>query len=365
MLRSIFAAHSVVPMETHNVSACPVDVERSRMVLGALRAGLVSALSDTPDAAWERLHAAMRAAEHANGWFSLSEVRHAAEVWVDALDTDAVDAWIGGLTGEAAPGAPQTLGMVMAGNIPFVGLHDLICGVVSGHRVHAKPSRDDAGLMAALVQGWAAAYPGIGEQVEIVERLEGFDAVIATGSRNSGRYFQHYFGKVPHIIRGQRTSVAVLDGSETHDQLVALSEDIFRYFGLGCRNVTQLFIPEDFDLDRLFGALVGWAHLANHHRFYNNYTYHKALWLMEAVDLLENGFVLLKEDPQWVSPVGALHYQRYADIADVEARLAEGAGHIQCRVGQGGLPFGAAQKPGLADYADGVDTMAFLLGLGR
>ena len=164
----------------------------------------------------------------------------------------------------------------------------------------------------------------------------------ATGSRNSGRYFQHYFSKLPHIIRGQRTSVAVLDGSETEAQLVDLSNDIFRYFGLGCRNVTQVFIPRDFDLDRIFGALVGWAHLSDHHRYYNNYTYHKALWLMEAVDLLENGFVLFKEDPQWVSPVGALHYQRYDDLAEVEARLEEGAGDIQCRVGQGGLPFGAA-----------------------
>ena len=363
MLRSIFALHSVVPMETHNVPARPVDVERTRTVLGALREGLISAIGVTPLEAWAPLHAAMRAAEHHNGWFSLSEVRHAAEVWSDALQAEAVEAWLSGLTEESGSDQPQTLGIVMAGNIPFVGLHDLICGVVSGHRVHAKPSRDDAGLIAALIQGWAKVCPGIGEQVQVVDRLDGFDAVIATGSRNSGRYFQHYFSKVPHIIRGQRTSAAVLDGTESESQLVALAEDIFRYYGLGCRNVTQVFIPQDFDLDRLFAALVGWSHLADHHRYYNNYTYHKALWLMEAVDLLENGFVLLKEDPQWVSPVGALHYQRYTDRAEVEARLEEGKAHIQCRVGQGGLPFGAAQKPGLADYADGVDTMAFLLGL--
>lgn len=352
-------------METHNVSSSAVDVQRARTVLAALRAGLASAVGESPEAAWAPLHSAMRAAEHANGWFAWSEVKHAAEVWVDALAPEAVEVWLGGLEGQASVAQPQALGIVMAGNIPFVGLHDLICGVVSGHRVKAKPSRDDAHLTATLLQGWSVVCPGIGEQVEVVERLDGFDAVIATGSRNSGRYFQHYFSKVPHIIRGQRTSVAVLDGSETEAELVALSSDLFRYFGLGCRNVTQVFIPREFDLDRIFGALVGWAHLADHHRYYNNYTYHKALWLMEAVDLLENGFVLFKEDPQWVSPVGALHYQRYDDISEVEARLEEGVGDIQCRVGQGGLPFGAAQKPGLADYADGVDTMAFLLGLGR
>lgn len=220
--------------------------------------------------------------------------------------------------------------------------------------------------MAALLQGWKLACPGIGEQVTIAEgALTGYDAVIATGSRNSGRYFRHYFGKVPHIIRGQRTSVAVLDGSESLEQLRGLSDDIFRYFGLGCRNVTQVFIPRDFDLDRLFAAFVDWQRLADHNRYYNNYTYHKALWLMEAVDLLENGFVLLKEDPDWISPVGALHYQRYDALSAVEERIAAGAGEIQCRVGHGGLPFGQAQCPGLSDYADGVDTMAFLEGLGH
>ena len=352
-------------MESHNASATAIDTARARTVLAALREGLTSAIGDAPEAAWAPLHAAMRAAEHANGWFAWSEVEHAAQVWCAALAPGAVDAWLDGLDGSEGEAQPQTLGIVMAGNIPFVGLHDLICGVVSGHRVRVKPSRDDARLTAMLLQGWSAVCPGIGEQVKVVDRLDGFDAVIATGSRNSGRYFQHYFSKVPHIIRGQRTSVAVLDGSETPEQLEALSQDIFRYFGLGCRNVTQVFVPQDFDLNRIFGALVGWAHLADHHRYYNNYTYHKALWLMEAVDLLENGFVLFKEDPQWVSPVGALHYQRYDDRAEVEARIAEGAEHIQCRVGHGGLPFGAAQHPGLADYADGVDTMAFLLGLGR
>ena len=342
-----------------------LDLNRARSLLSALRQGWVEALAEAPSEAWAPLHAAMASAEHANGWFAPREVRHAAETWCSALAESKVENWLNGLSIPEGKRSPVTLGLVLAGNIPFVGVHDILCGVVSGHRVRVKPSRDDARLTEALLAGWSAVCPGIGEQVEVVDRLDGFDAVIATGSRNSGRYFQHYFSKVPHIIRGQRTSVAVLDGSETHQDMQALSQDIFRYFGLGCRNVTQVFVPRDFDLDRLFAAFVDWSHLVDHHRYYNNYTYHKALWLMEAVDLLENGFLLLKEDAQWVSPVGALHYQRYDDLNEVESRIESGASEIQCRVGVNGLPFGQAQHPGLSDYADGVDTMAFLMNIGR
>ncbi len=340
-----------------------LDKTRARKVLSSLASGLASTLEETALPEWAEMQAAMERAVHLNGWFTAESVQFAVGAWVDALQPEAVEAWLDAMP-EGKRGEAKTVGIVMAGNIPLVGLHDLMCGVVSGHRVRIKPSRDDGGLMAALVTSWSAASPGIGEQVTVEQMaMSGYDAVIATGSRNSGRYFRHYFGKVPHIIRGQRTSVAVLDGSETLEQLKALSGDIFRYFGLGCRNVTQVFIPRDFDLDRLFAAFVDWSSLEHHNRYHNNYTYHKALWLMEAVDLLENGFVLLKEDADWVSPVGALHYQRYDDIAEVEERIAEGAEAIQCRVGHGGLDFGKAQHPGLADYADGVDTMDFLLGL--
>ena len=340
-----------------------VDVERARKLLLELAAGLQSIAEGQPQKNWVPLADAAEKAVNLNGWFTPEQVRFALEAWGKALQPDAIEAWLGAMPTTRAGGA-ATVGIVMAGNIPLVGLHDLVCGVVSGHRIQIKPSRDDAGLIAALLSCWSASAPGLEEQVSIAESaLTDYDAVIATGSRNSGRYFQHYFGKVPHIIRGQRTSVAVLDGSETHEDMCALADDIFQYFGLGCRNVTQVFVPRDFDLDRLFAAFVGWGHIANHNRYYNNYTYHKALWLMEAVDLLENGFVLLKEDADWVSPVGALHFQRYDALADVESRIEDGAGEIQCRVGVGGVAFGSAQHPGLADYADGVDTMAFLLGL--
>jgi len=340
-----------------------VDVERARKLLLDLAAGLQSVAEGQPQKSWLPLAAAVEGAVNLNGWFTPEQVKFSLKAWVKALQPEAVDAWLTGLPAKSTD-SPITVGIVMAGNIPFVGLHDLICGVVSGHRIQIKPSRDDAGLIAALLSCWSEGAPGVQEQVTIAEAaLSDYDAVIATGSRNSGRYFQHYFGKVPHIIRGQRTSVAVLDGSETHEDMCALAEDIFRYFGLGCRNVTQVFVPRDFDLDRLFAAFADWGQMAQHSRYYNNYTYHKALWLMEAVDLLENGFVLLKEDADWVSPVGALHYQRYDALTEVETRIEEGADNIQCRVGTGGVAFGSAQYPGLKDYADGVDTMDFLLAL--
>ena len=229
-----------------------VDVERARKLLLDLAAGLQSVAEGQPQKSWLPLAAAVEGAVNLNGWFTPEQVKFSLKAWVKALQPEAVDAWLTGLPAKSTD-SPITVGIVMAGNIPFVGLHDLICGVVSGHRIQIKPSRDDAGLIAALLSCWSEGAPGVQEQVTIAEAaLSGYDAVIATGSRNSGRYFQHYFGKVPHIIRGQRTSVAVLDGSETHEDMCALAEDIFRYFGLGCRNVTQVFVPRDFDLSPWF-----------------------------------------------------------------------------------------------------------------
>ena len=223
-----------------------VDVERARKLLLDLAAGLQSVAEGQPQKSWLPLAAAVEGAVNLNGWFTPEQVKFSLKAWVKALQPEALDAWLTGLPAKSTD-SPITVGIVMAGNIPFVGLHDLICGVVSGHRIQIKPSRDDAGLIAALLSCWSEGAPGVQEQVTIAEAaLSGYDAVIATGSRNSGRYFQHYFGKVPHIIRGQRTSVAVLDGSETHEDMCALAEDIFRYFGLGCRNVTQVFVPRDF-----------------------------------------------------------------------------------------------------------------------
>jgi len=189
------------------------------------------------------------------------------------------------------------------------------------------------------------------------------DAVIATGSDNTARYFEHYFGHLPRIVRKSRVSVAVLDGSETPEELAALGEDVFRYFGLGCRNVAKVYLPRDFDLDRLFGAFFPWKDIVHHHKYANNYTYTRAVWMLDRVPFVENGFLLLREAEALPSAVSTLHWERYDDRASLEADLAACATSIQCVVGHGHVPFGRAQYPALWDYADGVDTMRFLLGL--
>ena len=338
-------------------------------ILSALRGGFQAVLQGESGAEWAVLSEALPLAVTMNGWFAEDQLRGALQDWVDALSPENVADWLdpyadrlGENRGEqGAP--PKVLALITAGNLPWVGLHDILCAVVAGHRVKLRLSRDDAGLTSALLAGWTAVCPGIGEQIELVERLDDYDAVIATGSNSTRQHFERYFAHVPHIIRGQRSGVAVLSGEESHEELVALSEDIFRYFGLGCRSVSKIYVPTGFDLDRIFAALIGWSDLQHHHRFVNNYTYHKALWLLEAVDLLENGFVLFKQDEALASPVATLYWDRYEDVEVLNAELALRADEIQCRIGLGGRPYGSAQRPGLAEYADGVDTLQFLLDL--
>jgi hypothetical protein len=333
--------------------------------ISTLRAGFASVLAGDPGEHWGALAAALPYAVALNGWFAEDQLREALQDWCDALAPENVEGWLdpyaADIECDISGEAPRMLAIVTAGNLPWVGLHDILCAVVAGHRVQIKTSGEDGGLTAATLAGWASASPGIGIQIELVDRLSDFDMVIATGSNTTRQHFERYFAHVPHLIRGQRSGLAVLSGDETHEQLVDLSSDIFRFFGLGCRSVSKIFVPRDFDLNRIFAALVGWDHLANHHRYVNNYTYHKALWLLEAVDLLENGFILFKEDEALSSPVATMFWERYDDLDTLNANLASRQDEIQCRIGVGGLPFGSAQRPGLADYADNVDTLAFLL----
>ncbi|MCC7501331.1 MAG: acyl-CoA reductase, partial [Flavobacteriales bacterium] len=183
------------------------------------------------------------------------------------------------------------------------------------------------------------------------------------GSTNTSRYFEHYFGHLPRLVRKGRVSVAVLDGTETDSELKDLGEDLFRYFGLGCRNVSKLYVPRDYDLDRVFGAIFPWQDIVNHNKYANNYDYNRALWMLDRVPILENGFVVFKEESALASPVAAVYYERYDDINVVGRSLEAQAEQIQCVVGHGHVPFGAAQCPGPGEYADGVDTLWFLLGL--
>jgi hypothetical protein len=250
----------------------------------------------------------------------------------------------------------------MAGNIPLVGFHDFLCGFISGHKLLLKLSSKDTVLMAHLIKKLSEWEPAVLRQVHTAEMLKGCDAYIATGTNNTARYFEQYFGKYPHIIRRNRTSVAVLDGTESDEELSALGRDIFTYFGLGCRNVTQICVPQGYDFTPLLRTLEAYRGFVDHNKYRNNYDYHLALYLLNRVPYLDNGSLLLVENSLPFSAVSVLHY-RYYD--DPEAILNEfrGSPDIQAVIGHDAIPFGTAQRPGLNDYADGVDTMAFLCGL--
>lgn len=307
-------------------------------------------------------NAAIAHAQARNGWFTGGEVRYALKGLAAMLAEPAVDRWLMAYPQLDSPRRECVVGIIMAGNVPFVGFHDVLCVLLAGHRAKVKTSSDDAGLTEALLALLACIAPQLASRVEMVPgKLGSVDALIATGSNNTARYFDHYFAGTPRIVRKGRTSVAVLDGSETEAELDALGEDVFRYFGLGCRNVAKVFVPQDFNLDRLFGAFYRWREIINHHKYANNYDYNKAVWLMDCVPITENGFLLLKEDSGYNSPVAALFYERYSDRAGVEQQLAQMEGELQCIVGHGHLPFGLAQCPGPSEYADRVDTMRFLL----
>ena len=340
-----------------------VQLGRALALFGSKAAwpGHSSGLTEREYAAFDT---AILRAKAFNGWFTEENVRHAATGLSHLLREDAMEAWLRHYPELGDVRKPRVVGIIMAGNIPFVGFHDLLCVLLAGHNGVVKLSSEDAGLTHALLALLSCIAPEQAAHVEVANgKLGHVDAMIATGSDNTARYFEHYFANVPRIVRKSRTSVAVLDGTETDGELAALGEDVFRYFGLGCRNVGKVFIPVAFDLDRLFGALFPWKEIIDHHKYANNYDYNKAVWLLDRAPIIENGFLLMKEDPALNSPVASLYYERYAERSVVEARLMEEEERLQCVVGHGHVAFGSGQFPGPGDYADNVDTLEFLLGL--
>lgn len=308
---------------------------------------------------YEEFDALMNKVQHHNGWFTKESVKTAFKGIASWLTEDNLTHWVNQYSFKVT--SPKRVAIVMAGNIPLVGFHDFLSVFLSGHKAIIKLSSSDQHLMRAIIHYLKVMDARMDDYVEIKEQFLGeFDAVIATGSDNSATYFESYFGKHPHIIRRNRTSVAVIDGSETKEELIELGKDIFTYFGLGCRNVSQLWIPTDFDLNRFFEAIYSYNPIINHNKYANNYDYNKAVYLMNKANLLDNGFLLLKEDFALNSPPGMLHYVRYQDSIDAEHFLKENKDKIQVIVGKNYIPFGMSQNPGLTDYADGVDTMRFL-----
>ena len=299
-----------------------------------------------------------------NGWFTKDSVLFAVNSWTEALTKTNIEKWLKPY--DIAVDKPKTIAVIMAGNIPLVGFHDFLSVLITGHKILIKQSSNDKHLLPILAKYIEALNPTFKGKITFSEgKLTDFDAVIATGSNNSAKYFDYYFGKYPHIIRQNRNGVAVLTGDETQEELTALGEDVFRYFGLGCRNVAKLYVPENYDFDNLFKALYSYSHLLDNKKYTNNYDYNKAVYLMSLYDLLENGFLMLKEDASYSSPIATLFYEKYNDLESLKTKLSLEKDKIQVVVSNGSIPdsipFGQTQKPQLWDYADGVDTIAFLL----
>ena len=301
-----------------------------------------------------------------NGWFTPEQVHFAIISWSEALTEDNLTQWLSAY--DFSQVKPKTIGLILAGNIPLVGFHDFLAVLVAGHKVLVKTSSNDQKLLPFLADYLIEVAPGFEEYIEFSEgKLEHFDAVIATGSNNTARYFEYYFKDKPSIIRKNRNSIAVLNGNETREDLTNLGEDIFRYFGLGCRNVSKLFVPKGYDFKNFFEAIFVYQDIIKYEKYANNYDYNKAVFLMSLFQLLDNGFLTIKEDTSHASPISSVFYEFYDDIEEVKERLKNDGDAIQCIVSNdltdNSIPFGQTQKPKLWDYADNVDTLAFLLHL--
>ena len=300
-----------------------------------------------------------------NAWFTPANVLHAVQSIGKMLNQPDLERWLPDDINTVFTG--KKIGLVLAGNIPLVGFHDVLCVLVSGHFAQIKASANDARLITHLLKVLVEIAPQFANRFEFTERLQNFNAVMATGSNNTSRYFEYYFGKVPNIIRKNRNSVAVLTGAETTEQLAQLGHDIFDYFGLGCRNVSKIMVPRDYDFNRLFKAIEVFQPIINHHKYNNNYDYNKSILLVNGVKHLDNGFLLLKEDQQLASPLAVLNYSIYETFGDAETELKKQESNIQCLVAEADIVwdgqlvgFGQSQSPKLWDYADGVNTLAFL-----
>jgi hypothetical protein len=296
-----------------------------------------------------------------NPWFTKENIDKALNAWHEQLKVDMLSAWLSPYKLKEVANPKKVL-IIMAGNIPLVGFHDFLTVLISGHNVVIKMSSTDNVLLRVLIEKLIAIAPEFKERISFIDDVKDrkFDAVIATGSDNSAQYFEYYFKGAKKIIRKNRRSVAVLDGTESEMELKGLANDVFAYFGLGCRNVSKLFLPKGFDLDNLFKAFYPYSHVVEHKKYGNNYDYNKAIFLMGSNELIENGFLLMKEDKSLLSPVAMLYYEYYNDMHTVEQFVEENAEQLQCVVSKKDIPFGNTQQPNLWDYADGVDTVEFL-----
>ncbi|HEX6913960.1 MAG TPA: acyl-CoA reductase [Chitinophagaceae bacterium] len=311
----------------------------------------------------DEYQSAKEKANRGNPWFTPEFIDLATANIVTAfLQPDKLNQWASRYAVPDEQPHPKNVGVVMAGNIPLVGFHDFLCVFISGHRITIKPSSKDEVLIRHMVEKLTAWEPAFSNYATLSDKLSGCDAYIATGSNNTGRYFEYYFGKYPHIIRYNRTSVAVLDGNETAEELEQLADDICLYFGRGCRNVTRLLVPANYDFIPLLERLKKYSYFQDFHKYRHNYDYQLALLMMSRKPYITDGTTILAENESMFTAISRVNYSYYQDPEAV-TRALEQDSSVQVIVGHGATPFGRAQQPDLSDYADGVDTMQFLLAL--
>ena len=301
-----------------------------------------------------------------NAWFTESNVILSIKGIEALLQRKRLESWTTSYSPE--PPTAKTIGVAMAGNIPLVGFHDFLCVLIAGHRLKAKPSTHDTVLLKFIYAKLLELEPRFAENVSFEDTLKGVDAMIATGSDNTARYFEYYFRNIPHIIRKNRASCAVVQGWETSDEFALLGQDVFSYFGLGCRNVSKLFVPEEFDFGPLIKSWETFQPLIDHHKFANNYSYQKSIMLLDQVPFLDGEFILLRAHNNLVSPIAMLYYEKYKSLEELKSKIEGDKEKLQVVVSakgwfSGSIPFGKAQLPEVNDYADKVDTMQFLVSL--
>ena len=305
-----------------------------------------------------------------NQWFTAENVELALKSWSNLLTINNINKWLEPYKEQFNDNKESVnVGVILAGNIPLVGMHDFVSVLISGNNFRGKLSSKDDSLLKLITAIICDIEPEFISAISFSEnQLSNFDAIIATGSNNSARYFEYYFEKYPCIIRHNRNSIAVLSGHETTEDLVNLSDDIFQYFGMGCRNVSKIYVPENYNFDAFFLAMDHWNFLYQHNKYANNYDYHKSVYQMNRIEFFDNGFMLLKNDCQIYSPLSVIFYEYYTVITKLAAEINENIDQIQCVVSknneiENAVPFGKSQLPNLWDYADNIDTMKFLLKL--
>ncbi|KRT16006.1 acyl-CoA reductase [Pedobacter ginsenosidimutans] len=308
---------------------------------------------------------AFYSAESTNAWFTAENIKKSILSFAEMLNEADLAIWFKSVKFSTSP---KKVGLILAGNIPLVGLHDVLSVLATGNIALIKLSSADDKLIKAVIAELVKIEPAFEDKIEYVERLKDFDAVIATGSNNSSRYFDYYFSKVPNIIRKNRNSVAVLDGAESFEDIQNLGNDIFDYFGLGCRNVSKIYFPKGYDIANFYEGVESFQPIINHFKYNNNYDYNKSIYLVNAAKHFDNGFLLLKEDESLTSPLAVLFYEEYEQLQALEDKLKNQSENIQCVISKSPLSlntfgFGQSQHPKLWDYADNVNTVEFLNGL--